>query len=64
MQQLVGFEHPIDSSSSLYETFENPLDTECIKEQERLMANQTAILVVDDDMTNIMVMTSLLEDCG
>ena len=52
------------SIDSINETFENPLHTDCMEEQKKLIENQAAILVVDDDMTNIMVMTSLLEDCG
>ena len=45
-------------------SFENPLDTECIEELRNAEEAKIAILVVDDDMTNIMVATSLLEDAG
>ena len=52
------------SNSSMNLSFENPLDTECIEELRNAEEAKIAILVVDDDMTNIMVATSLLEDAG
>ena len=51
-------------NSSISLSFENPLDSECIEELKNAEKAKKAILVVDDDMTNIMVATSLLEDAG
>ena len=53
-----------NNSSMICLTFENPLDTDCIEELKNAEEAKKVILVVDDDMTNIMVATSLLEDAG
>lgn len=65
MQNLIAASVRDNSSnSSIMNTLENPLDTECILEINQIEATKTLILMIDNDKTNLTMVAKHLEDLG